>query len=85
MVPGLLARAIIARRAADATRTLRRRGARVHRDDHATGRRSPGKALEDEAVEHERAIREVVSAWRPDLQALTGVGPVVAATILAAM
>ncbi|WP_433304665.1 transposase [Actinoplanes sp. CA-030573] len=41
-------------------------------------------ALEEEAAEHEKAIRKIVSAWRPDLLALTGVGPIVAATVLAA-
>lgn len=40
--------------------------------------------LEDEAAGHEKAIRKIVSAWRPDLLALTGVGPIVAATVLAA-
>jgi transposase len=40
--------------------------------------------LEDEAAGHEKAIREIVSSWRPDLLALTGVGPIVAATVLAA-
>ncbi len=42
------------------------------------------QTLEDEATEHEKAIRKIVSAWRPDLLALTGVGPIVAATVLAA-
>jgi transposase len=42
------------------------------------------QALEDEAAEHEKAIRKIVSGWRPDLLALTGVGPIVAATVLAA-
>ena len=42
------------------------------------------RALEDEAAEHGKAIRAIVSAWRPDLLALTGVGPIVAATVLAA-
>ena len=42
------------------------------------------QALEDEAAEHEKVIRKIVSAWRPDLLALTGVGPIVAATVLAA-
>jgi transposase len=42
------------------------------------------RALEQEAREHEKAIRAIVSSWRPDLLALTGVGPVVAATVLAA-
>jgi transposase len=42
------------------------------------------RALEEEAGEHEKAIRVIVSSWRPDLLALTGVGPIVAATVLAA-
>jgi transposase len=41
-------------------------------------------ALEAEAAEHERAILAIVRAWRPDLLALTGVGPINAATVLAA-
>jgi transposase len=40
--------------------------------------------LEAEAAEHERAIRTIVRAWRPDLLELTGVGPIVAATVLTA-
>jgi transposase len=40
--------------------------------------------LEAEAAAHEKAIRAIVRAWRPDLLALTGVGPIVAATVLAA-
>ena len=40
--------------------------------------------LEAEAVEHETAIRTIVRSWRPDLLALTGVGPIVAATVLTA-
>jgi transposase len=40
--------------------------------------------LEDEAAEHEKAIRGIVVSWRPDLLTLTGVGPIVAATLLAA-
>jgi transposase len=42
------------------------------------------RVLEDEAAEHEKAIRAIVTAWRPDLLTLTGVGPIVAATVLAA-
>ncbi|MHA6780719.1 IS110 family RNA-guided transposase [Pseudonocardia saturnea] len=42
------------------------------------------RALEDEAAEHEKAIRTIVTSWRPDLLTLTGVGPIVAATVLAA-
>jgi transposase len=40
--------------------------------------------LESEALGHEQAIRTIVRSWRPDLLALTGVGPIVAATVLAA-
>ncbi|WP_018331990.1 IS110 family transposase [Actinomycetospora chiangmaiensis] len=42
------------------------------------------QTLDDEAAGHEKAIKKIVSAWRPDLLALTGVGPIVAATVLAA-
>jgi transposase len=42
------------------------------------------RALEDEAADHEQAIRAIVASWRPDLLTLTGVGPIVAATVLAA-
>ena len=42
------------------------------------------RSLEDEAAEHEKAIRTIIVSWRPDLLALTGVGPIVAATVLAA-
>ncbi|MBJ7450538.1 MAG: IS110 family transposase [Blastococcus sp.] len=38
--------------------------------------------LEVEALEHEQAIRALVRSWRPDLLALPGVGPIVAATVL---
>jgi transposase len=41
-------------------------------------------ALEREAADHERAIRAIVVSWRPDLLTVTGVGPIVAATVLAA-
>jgi transposase len=41
-------------------------------------------ALEAEATGHEAAIRAIVRAWRPDLLRLTGVGPIVAATVLTA-
>lgn len=41
-------------------------------------------ALKAEAADHDRALRELVSDWRPDLLELTGVGPIVAATVLAA-
>jgi transposase len=40
--------------------------------------------LEAEALDHEKAIRAIVRTWRPDLLGLTGVGPIVAATVLAA-
>ncbi|MGY1635013.1 IS110 family transposase [Geodermatophilus sp. SYSU D01186] len=40
--------------------------------------------LEAEALGHEQAIRAVVRSWRPDLLQLTGVGPIVAATVLTA-
>jgi transposase len=40
--------------------------------------------LEAEAAEHEAAIRMIVRSWRPDLLKLTGVGPIVAATVLTA-
>jgi transposase len=40
--------------------------------------------LEAEAGEHETAIRTIVRSWRPDLLQLTGVGPIVAATVLTA-
>jgi transposase len=42
------------------------------------------RALETEAGAHERAIRAIVRAWRPDLLDLSGVGPINAATALAA-
>lgn len=42
------------------------------------------RALENEAAEHEKAIRAIVTSWCPDLLNLTGVGPIVAATVLAA-
>lgn len=40
--------------------------------------------LEAEALDHEKAIRTIVRTWRPDLLDLTGVGPIVAATVLTA-
>lgn len=40
--------------------------------------------LEAEATTHEKAIRAIVRSWRPDLLHLTGVGPIVAATVLTA-
>jgi transposase len=42
------------------------------------------RSLELEAAEHEAAIRAIVRSWRPDLLELTGVGPIVAATVLTA-
>jgi transposase len=41
-------------------------------------------ALEAEATDHEKAIRQVVSAWRPDLLELPGIGPINAAVVLTA-
>jgi transposase len=40
--------------------------------------------LQAEARNHETAIRTLVRSWRPDLLDLSGVGPIVAATVLAA-
>jgi transposase len=40
--------------------------------------------LEAEATTHEKAILALVRSWRPDLLALRGVGPIVAATVLTA-
>jgi transposase len=40
--------------------------------------------LEAEALGHEKTIRAIVRSWRPDLLDLSGVGPIVAATVLAA-
>lgn len=40
--------------------------------------------LDTEAEEHQSAIAGIVTAWRPDLLTVCGVGPIVAATILAA-
>ncbi|PVY95034.1 IS110 family transposase [Actinomycetospora cinnamomea] len=42
------------------------------------------RALEAEATDHEKAIRAVVAAWRPDLLELPGVGPINAAVVLTA-
>ncbi|WP_433495379.1 IS110 family transposase [Micromonospora sp. CA-248089] len=42
------------------------------------------RTLETEAASHETAIRMIVRSWRPDLLDLTGVGPIVAATVLTA-
>lgn len=42
------------------------------------------RVLRAEANEHEKSIRSIVASWRPDLLALAGVGPIVAATVLAA-
>ena len=41
-------------------------------------------ALNVEAAQHEKAILELVRSWRPDLLALRGVGPIVAAVVLCA-
>ena len=40
--------------------------------------------LEAEALGHEQALRATVRSWRPDLLELTGVGTIVAATVLSA-
>jgi transposase len=40
--------------------------------------------LDAETAEHTRAITILVRAWRPDLLSRTGVGPIVAATVLCA-
>jgi transposase len=40
--------------------------------------------LEAEALDHEKAIRAIVRSWRPDLLELTGIGPIVAATVVTA-
>lgn len=40
--------------------------------------------LSREAAEHHTAILDIVKAWRPDLLAQPGVGPIVAATVLCA-
>jgi transposase len=40
--------------------------------------------LKAEAATHEKAIKAIVSSWRPDLLAQHGVGPIVAATVLCA-
>jgi transposase len=40
--------------------------------------------LEAEAAGHDKAIRAIVRAWHPELLELTGVGPIVAATVLTA-
>jgi transposase len=42
------------------------------------------RTLTAEAAEHEKAIRAIVQAWRPDLLREVGVGPIVAATVLCA-
>lgn len=41
-------------------------------------------ALDTEADRHEAALRSIITAWRPDLLAVKGVGPIVAATVLCA-
>ena len=40
--------------------------------------------LTTEAADHEREIRRLVKTWRPDLLAVHGIGPIVAATVLCA-
>lgn len=42
------------------------------------------RALEAEADEHEAALLALVKSWRPDLLDQVGIGPIVAATLLAA-
>lgn len=42
------------------------------------------RSLTAEATEHEKAIKAIVTAWRPDLLAQVGIGPIVAATVLCA-
>lgn len=42
------------------------------------------QALNNEARDHERSIRAIVRAWRPDLLDQRGVGPIVAAVVLCA-
>jgi transposase len=42
------------------------------------------RELTSEAADHRQAILELVRAWRPDLLTRTGVGPIVAATVLCA-
>lgn len=42
------------------------------------------KAMHAEAKTHERAILAIVKTWRPDLLEVTGIGPIVAATVLCA-
>jgi transposase len=41
-------------------------------------------ALTAEADRHEAALRSIITQWRPDLLAVNGVGPIVAATVLCA-
>ena len=42
------------------------------------------RELTAEAADHRQAILGLVRAWRPDLRTQTGVGPIVAATVLCA-
>jgi hypothetical protein len=42
------------------------------------------RELTSEAADHRQAILVLVRAWRPDLLTRTGVGPIVAATLLCA-
>ena len=44
----------------------------------------PDPELTAEAADHRQAILALVRAWRPDLLTRTGVGPIVAATVLCA-
>jgi len=42
------------------------------------------KRMQTEAADHEKALLATIKAWRPDLLDQTGVGPIVAATVLCA-
>ena len=42
------------------------------------------RALNEEAAEHEKAIKTIVRSWRPELLDQVGVGPIVAAVVLCA-
>jgi hypothetical protein len=42
------------------------------------------RVLQTETAHHERAIRQIVCSWRPDLLEVSGVGPIVAAVVLTA-
>jgi transposase len=59
----------------------------IHAFTAMTALRSLARRIRDldaEAAEHEKAIRAIVRSWRPDLLPLRGVGPITAATVLAA-